>query len=74
MAQSEKLFISYGREQEAFSFVCKLKKDLERAGFPCWLDKDDIPAGNDWSLATAECLGSCKAVVCVISSKYIQSR
>ena len=68
------LFISYGREQEAVPFVHRLKSDLESAGFHCWLDADDIPAGSDWHGAIGTGLDACKAILCVVSNKYIQSR
>ena len=71
---AKSIFISYGREQEIVPFVHRLKADIEAAGFQCWLDSDDIPAGSDWHGAIGTGLDSCKAILCVISSKYIQSR
>ena len=42
---AKQLFLSYGREPEVYSFVSKLKQDLEQKGFSVWMDKGDIPAG-----------------------------
>lgn len=39
-----------------------------------WLDTEDIPAGSDWHAVIGEGLDRCKALIAVISNKYINSR
>ncbi len=36
--KAKQVFISYGREPEVSTFVCRLKSDLESNGFTVWLD------------------------------------
>ena len=76
MAKSSRkeLFLSYGREAELNHFVHKLKQDLESHGFSVWLDAFDIPAGSDWHDAIGTGLGYCKAIVPIVTKKYIGSR
>ena len=70
----KELFISYGREPEVIQFVMRLKTDLENGGFTVWLDTQDIPAGSDWHGAIGTGLSSCRAIVPIITKKYIGSR
>ena len=42
--------------------------------FSVWLDTEDIPAGCDWHAAIGTGLDQCKALIAVISNKYINSR
>lgn len=75
MAEGRKeLFISYGREPEVIQFVSRLKADLENGGFSVWLDMEDIPAGSDWHGAIGTGLSSCRAIIPIITKKYIGSR
>ena len=68
------LFISYGREPAVNQFVQRLKKDLEEGGLTVWLDTKDIPAESDWHGAIGSGLERCKAIIPVLTSKYISSR
>ena len=68
------VFLSYGREPEVTQFVVQLKCDLESHGIGVWLDTDDIPAGSDWHGAIGKGLHNCRALVAVITKKYINSR
>ena len=68
------IFLSYGRESEVTQFVTQLKCDLEGNGFGVWLDTDDIPAGADWHGAIGRGLHQCRALIAVITKKYINSR
>ena len=70
----KEIFISYGREPEVIEFVKKLKNDLEQSKFTAWLDLDDIPAGSDWHGAIGTGLHNCRALVAVITNKYLNSR
>lgn len=76
MAKSSRkeIFLSYGREVEVIQFVCKLKQDLESNGFSVWLDTVDIPAGSDWHNAIGAGLNQCKAIIPIITKKYVASR
>ena len=70
----KELFISYGREPEVIQFVTRLKGDLENHGFSVWMDVHDISAGSDWHGAIGTGLTQCRAIVPIITSKYIGSR
>lgn len=39
-----------------------------------WLDSDDISSGSDWHGAIGTALDYCKAVVPIITNKYVASR
>ncbi len=74
MATGKELFLSYGREPEVSSFASQLKHDLERNGFSVWLDTEDIPSGSDWHGAIGSGLHDCRALIAVITKRYIASR
>lgn len=74
MGEHREIFISYGREPEVIDFVRKLKHDLEENGFTVWLDMADIASGSDWHGAIGTGLHHCKALIAVITNKYINSR
>ena len=68
------VFVSYDREDTVKEFVRKLKRDLEGAQLSVWLDEEDIPAGSKKPvLAIRIALRDCKAVVVVVTKKYIFS-
>ena len=68
------VFISYDREDTVKEFVRKLKRGLEGAQLSVWLDKEDIPAGTEKPvLAIRIALRDCKALVVVVTKKYISS-
>ena len=73
-SERKELFISYGREPEVIQFVTRLKGDLENHGFSVWMDVHDISAGSDWHGAIGTGLTQCRAIVPIITSKYIGSR
>ena len=73
-SERKELFISYGREPEVIQFVTRLKGDLEDHGFSVWMDVHDISAGSDWHGAIGTGLTQCRAIVPIITSKYIGSR
>lgn len=72
--EAKELFISYGRDTLVSKFVQKLKEDLEGLGFSVWLDMNDIPAGSDWHGAIGTGLSGCKAIIPVLTNKYVNSR
>ena len=68
------VFISYDREDTVNEFVRKLKRGLEGAQLSVWLDKEDIPTGTKKpALAIRIALRDCKALVVVVTKKYISS-
>ena len=68
------VFVSYDREDTVNEFVRKLKRDLEGAQLSVWLDKEDLPAGTETPvLAIRIALRNCKALVVVVTKKYISS-
>ena len=71
---SKDVFVSYGREDEVKKFVRKLKKDLEGAQLSVWLDEEDIPAGTEWPRVIGIALSECKALIAVLTKKYVSSR
>ena len=68
------IFISYGREEGVREFVKQLKADLEANGVSVWLDADDIPTGSDFHVEIGVALKSCRALIPVLTKKYVQSR
>ena len=72
--EAKELFLSYGRDPVVQRFVEKLKTDLESVGFTVWLDTHDIPAGSDWHGAIGAGLSRCKAILPLITQKYLGSR
>ena len=77
MAQSinhKDVFISYGREDGVKEFVKQLKADLEVNEVSVWLDADDIPAGSDFHEEIGSAVQSCRALIPVLTKKYVQSR
>lgn len=79
MAESTKapkeVFLSYGRDpQRVNGFVQKLQSDLEAEGISVWRDTDDIDVGSDWHNKIADGVYNCRALLCVLTNKYINSR
>lgn len=68
------IFISYGREQNTMSLAWQLKSDLERVGFKVWMDLTDISSGSDWHSAIGVGLRKCRALIVIITHKYIRSK
>ena len=55
-------------------FVKQLKADLEANGVSVWLDADDIPTGSEFHVEIGVALKSCRALIPVLTKKYVQSR
>lgn len=70
----KQIFLSYGREPEVTAFARTLRDDLTSEGFTIWFDQTDIPAGSDWHGAIGTGLDQCKALVAIITHKYVGSR
>ena len=68
------IFISYGREDEVKDFVTKLKLYLEGRRLSTWLDSTDIPSGSDWHAEIGVGLQNCRALIAIITKKYISSK
>ena len=72
--KTKDIFISYGREEGVREFVKQLKADLEANGVSVWLDTDDIPIGSDFHVEIGVALKSCRALIPVLTKKYVHSR
>lgn len=68
------VFISYSREQNTTSIAINLKRDLEKEGIKVWLDLTDISSGSDWHSAIGEGLRKCKALIPIITRRYLHSK
>ena len=68
------VFISYDREDTGNEFVRKLKRGLEGAQLSIWLDEEDVLARTEWPLAIGIALSECKALIAVLTKKYVSSR
>lgn len=66
-----KLFISYGRDDQAFAQ--KLAAELEANGFDVWIDIAEIQAGVKWSTAIQEALDNCEMMLVIISPDSMAS-
>ena len=51
----------------------KIRNDGIFARFSVWLDTEDILSGSDWHGALGTALDNCKAIIPVITQKYISS-
>jgi hypothetical protein len=65
------LFVCYAREDTGFAF--DLVRDLERRGFDCWIDRQDIPDGSEWRKEISEAIGACAVFLIILSSNSIAS-
>ena len=64
---SSKIFISYSRKDLAA--VEPIKDELERNGFPCWIDIDGIESGDEnFKRTIVPALDKCKVVLFFISA------
>ena len=72
-AAQKEVFLSYGHEPEVNKFVTQLKSDLESAGISVWRDTEDITAGSDWVNSAAKGVRDCRALLCVLTNKYVSS-
>ena len=68
------VFLSYGREESVKKFVRQLKVDLETEQLSVWLDEEAIPAGTEWPKEIGIALRECKALIPVVTKKYISSQ
>ena len=68
------VFVSYGREEDVKKFVRKLKIDLETKEISVWLDEVDIPTGTEWPKEIGIALRDCKAMIAVVTKKYVSSQ
>ena len=72
--ESKEVFLSYGGDPERVDpFVTRLKSDLEAAGISVWRDKDDIKAGSNWPSKIGVGVYDCRALLCVLTNKYVSS-
>lgn len=65
------IFISYSREDSAF--VDRLQADLSARGFPTWVDRSRMEAGDKWREAIEKAIRDCQAFVLVLSPSAVAS-
>lgn len=61
-----KIFLSYGHDHNA-ELVNRVKADLNALGHDCWLDSNEIKAGNDWRRSIADGIVSSEWVLSFLS-------
>jgi hypothetical protein len=66
-----RIFVSYAREDRGFT--SDLVRDLERRGFDCWIDRQDIPDGSEWRKEISDAIDACAVFLIVLSSHSIAS-
>ena len=71
-SKNKDIFLSYSREDN--DFVKKLKRDLESHGYSVWIDTDDIHTGADWHSVIGTALQNSKALIAVLTAKYLVSK
>ena len=67
-----KVFLSYSRVDA--DFTARLAADLKQMGIDCWLDVDQIAAGEDWTDAVWAGLKACDVMLLTISPESMESR
>ena len=55
------------------NFVKQLKKDLESNGYSVFMDTEDIGSGSDWHSVIGAAVNNSKAMISVVSAKYMTS-
>lgn len=65
------IFVSYGRD-DATEFVDRLQAALASHGFETWRDTGRIPAGSRWEDVLADAIGSCDAVIAVLTPHAVR--
>lgn len=71
---SKTIFISYGRNEKVNKFVDKLSQVIEAEGWSTFVDREEVTAGDEWMDELSAALGRCKAVVAVLTPKYLNSK
>src|ERR1019366_4695950 len=66
------VFISYASEDVAVAG--KVCSALEGAGFPCWIARRDVRAGDPYAAAIVEAINACRLMVLVLTKSAIHSR
>ncbi len=71
MAQGDRAFISYSREDE--DFALRLASDLKAAGANVWLDQLDIVPGDIWDRSVEDALSDCPRMLLILSPASVKS-
>src|SRR5450755_1774448 len=71
MAQDDRAFISYSRNDSAFAL--RLAGDLKAAGASVWLDQLDIRRGDRWDQAVEDALNHCTRMLVILSPASVNS-
>lgn len=69
-----RVFISYSRVDSEFAY--RLRADLEVSGFSVWIDTAKLGAegGQEWLRIIQDAVGSCQAMLVIVSPDSVQSR
>lgn len=71
-ASASPVFISYQRNSQ--NLALRLRRQLELAGFPCWMDIGAIKGGDQLHAKIYDGLSRCKLVICCLTTRYCASR
>jgi len=71
--EGKDIFLSYGREPHITPWVRGIREDLEANGFTVWMDELGIGSGTNWFLKIGSAVIESKAMICVMTDKYIHS-
>jgi TIR domain len=69
---NSKVFISYARKD--LRVAERMRVDLERRGFPCWIDHRNLELGGDFAEEIVKSIRSCKIFLILLSSHANNSR
>ena len=65
------VFICYAREDDQFVFT--LARHLKDRSVPVWLDRWDIPVGENWTNSIDNAIQNCAKFLIVLSPEAVQS-
>src|SRR5215471_13942126 len=65
------VFISYANNNRERVF--QILAEFEALGIDCWLDKNQIPGGSNWSQEIAHGIRGCRLFLLMASSESLQS-
>ena len=65
------IFLSHSSQNR--DFTAELASQLEKAGYRCWLDIEDIPDGSTWMREIEKGVMGCGAMIVVMSAQGRES-
>ncbi len=66
------VFLSYSRTD--FEIAQKISIDLSEVGISCWIDTEDIYAGENWRIKIKKAINNCPFFLCLLSNKAQKTR